>query len=222
MYYTYAIRGDGQEVTKAVSKADQLRALNAIISCLDPEKLVLPEALVNLIPPRPAGFESGSELFKKRTGLAFDPLAPAEAAADLPFSFLFDGSRLTRLVQDESGSKGLGLSEMLNQLIAKTWKSTRKTGMQKLIQFQTEQVLLTYLLSSGIDAGSSFQARAVVQQKTKELKSFIETQLKTTKDESYLAHLGYALERMKAPEKATPTAHSVIPPGAPIGCEDMY
>ena len=88
MYYTYAVRGDNQQITKPVSKEEQLRALNAVISCLDPEKLVLPSAVLNLIPPRPAGYESGIELFKKRTGLAFDALTPAETAADLPLSFL--------------------------------------------------------------------------------------------------------------------------------------
>jgi hypothetical protein len=218
MYYTYAIRGDGQQITKAVTKEEQLRALNAVISCLDPEKLVLPSQILNIIPPRPAGYEGGVEIFKKRTGLAFDALTPAETAADLPLSFLFDGSRLTRLIQYESGSNGLGLSEMIKILVDKTWKAPRKTGMQKLIQYQTEQILLTYLLASGIDQGSSIQAKAVVQLKTKELKNYINAQLKISKDENYRAHLEMALERMKAPEKATPTIHSPIPPGAPIGC----
>ena len=34
MYYTYALRGDGQVVTKAVSKEEQRKALNAIIDRL--------------------------------------------------------------------------------------------------------------------------------------------------------------------------------------------
>jgi hypothetical protein len=28
-----------------------------------------------------------------------------------------------------------------------------------------------------------------------------------------------AVERMKSPEKARPTLHAQMPPGAPIGCE---
>jgi uncharacterized protein DUF4953 len=221
MYYTYAIRGDGQQVTKAVSREEQLRALNAVVNCLEPDKLVLPQTLLNIIPPRPAGYDNSRELFKKRTGLAFDALTPAETAADLPFSFLFNGERLTRMIQYEAGSNGLSLNDMIKLLIEKTWKAPRKPGMQKLVQFQTEQVLLTYLLAAGIDQQSSVQARAVVQMKIKELKNYINAQLKTNKDEAYTAHLEMALERMKAPEKATPTIHSPIPPGAPIGCEDM-
>ncbi len=222
MHYTYATKGDGQVVTKPVSKNEQLRALKGVLACITPANLELPQQIVSLIPPRPAGFESGQEIFRKRTGLAFDALTPAETAADLPLSFLFDGQRLSRMVQYEAQNGGLGVAEMINTVLAQTWKAPRLRGMQQLIQQQNEQLVLSYLLASGINNAASFQAQAVVHLKTKELKAFIESQLKTVKDESYLAHLQLALERMKAPEKASPTIHSPIPPGAPIGCEDMY
>ena len=109
---------------------------------------------------------------------------------------------------------------MINTILQKTWKAQRRTGIEKLIQFQTEQIVLTYLLASGIDNNSSFQVKAVIQKELKDLKTYIESQKKLSKDEGYLAHLDYALERMKAPEKAVPTLHRAMPPGAPIGtCE---
>ena len=37
MYYNYALRGDGQMITKSLSKEEQLKALNAIIDCIDPK-----------------------------------------------------------------------------------------------------------------------------------------------------------------------------------------
>jgi hypothetical protein len=37
--------------------------------------------------------------------------------------------------------------------------------------------------------------------------------------DAYAAHLDQALTRMKSPEKARPTIHLPVPPGAPIGCE---
>lgn len=220
MYYTYATRGDGQIVTAAVTKEDQLKALNAILDCLDPKVLVVPDAVVNMIPPRPSGYELTFELFKKRTGLAFDALAPAETAANLPLSFLFNSERLVRMLQYETANNGLGISAMIDTILQKTWKAQRRTGIEKLIQFQTEQIVLTYLLASGIDNNSSFQVKAVIQKKLKDLKGYIESQKKLSKNESYIAHLDYALERMKAPEKAVPTLHRAMPPGAPIGsCE---
>ncbi len=219
MHYNYALRGDGQIITKPLPKAEQVRALTAILECLDPKFLELPDRIVQLIPPRPSGYGGSRELFRKRTGLSFDALSPAETAADLPLSFLFNAQRLSRMIQYETQYGGLGVAEMVNTLIAKTWKAPRLTGMQKLIQLQTEQILLTYLLSASVNDNNSFAVKAVVQKSISDLKSFIETQNKTTTDGLYKGHLLLALERMKDPAAAKPTIHREIPPGAPIGCE---
>lgn len=218
MNYTYSLRGDGQLVTEILPKKVQQDALDAMIACLHPKELELPGSITQLIPVRPSGYDFTRELFKKRTGLAFDALAPAETAADLPLSFLFNSERLSRMVQYELNG-GLGLSEMIDKLINATWKTEKLTGMQQLIQLQTEQVLLTYLLSSSVDENLPFAARGIVQKALADLKSFIEEKKKAITDTTYLGHLTLALERMKAPDKAKPTVHAAIPPGAPIGCD---
>lgn len=218
MNYTYSLRGDGQLVTENLPKKVQADALDAIIDCINPDVLELPERIVKIIPPRPAGYDFSRELFKKKTGIAFDALSPAETAADLPLSFLFNSERLSRL--DQYGiSGGLSVTDMLNKLITATWKTPKKNGVKKAISLQTEQVLLTYLLSSSIDENLSFGARASIQKSLAELKKYIEEQKKINTDNIYTAHLILALERMKAPEKARPTIHAAIPPGAPIGCD---
>jgi phosphoglycerate dehydrogenase-like enzyme len=83
---------------------------------------------------------------------------------------------------------------------------------------QTEQVLLTYLLANSVDEKISFAGRSAVRKALDDLKAYIETQKKTAAGPQYAGHLALALERMKAPEKARPTIHAPIPPGAPIGC----
>ncbi|HEY4151649.1 MAG TPA: hypothetical protein VGM41_22070, partial [Chitinophagaceae bacterium] len=143
---------------------------------------------------------------------------PAETAADFPLSFLFNSERVSRMAQYEANG-GLGVSEMIDRLLAKTWKAPRKTGMEKLIQQQTEQILLTYLLALSVDENASFAARSAGQEALNDLKTFITTRKKTTTDVSYAGHLALALERMKAPEKAKPTQLKEMPPGAPIGCD---
>ncbi len=219
MEYNYALRGDGQLVTKALSKEEQLKALNAVIDCLEPNSLELPDHISKLVPPRPTGYDFTRELFKKRTGLAFDALSPAETAADLPLSFLFNPQRLSRMAIYEVQNKGLGVAEMINMLISKTWKAPGLTGMQRLIQLQTQQMLLTYLLAASINDNNSFAVKGTLQKTLKDLKAFIETQSKMTIDEAYKGHLLLALERMNKPENAKPTIHKEIPPGAPIGCD---
>ncbi|NOT52504.1 MAG: zinc-dependent metalloprotease [Chitinophagaceae bacterium] len=216
--YNYTLKGDGRTTTETVSKAEQVKALNAVIDCIDPAVLRIPDKIAKLIPPRPAGYDASRELFRKRTGLAFDILSPAETAADLPFSFLFNAERLNRMVQYEKNG-GLGVEEMINRLMDKTWRNPRYTGIEGLIQLQTEQVLLTYLLSASVNDNNSFIVKSILQKVVTDLKAFIEQKTKTTTDVTYKGHLLLALKRMEEPVAAKPTLHKEIPPGAPIGCD---
>jgi hypothetical protein len=218
MYYSYALRGDGQVITQSLSKDEQLKALLAVVGTLDPSVLVLPERILQLIPPRPSNYDYTRELFKKRTGLAFDALSPAETAADLPLSFLFNSERINRMVEYQVQNGGLGLDEMIAVLVNATWKAGRKKRMEGLIQLQTEQLLLTYLLAASANESNSFITRSVLQKALNDLKIFIESKKRVATDGLYSGHLLLALERMKKPENAKPTLHAAIPPGAPIGC----
>jgi hypothetical protein len=217
MYYTYALRGDGQIITKMLSKEEQLNALNGLIDCIDPKALMIPDKIAALIPPRPSGYNGSRELFRKRTGLSFDVLSPAETGADVPFSFLFNSERLNRMQQQQIHG-GLGVDEMITTLINKTWKAVRRTGVEGMIQQQTEHILLTYLLAASVDENNSYGVRSVFQKQLSELKKYIELQQKTNLVLS--GHFQLALERMKNPKDAKPTLHKEIPPGAPIGCEE--
>jgi hypothetical protein len=218
LYYSYAIKGDGQMITRAVTKEEQLNALIAITDCIDPKVLEIPENILKLIPPRPAGYDYNKELFNRRTGLSFDPLAAAEAAADIPLSFLFNTNRLNRLVEFQAENNGLGIDNMINVLTTKTWKAPRLKGFQKLIQQQNEQLLLTYLLAGSINDQASFATKSELLKAIDDLKTYATAQLKATTDATYKGHLLLILERIKSPEKAKPTLHQVPPPGSPIGC----
>ena len=217
--YTYALKGDGQIVTKTLSKQNQMDALNAVAACLDPTFLALPERIIQLIPPRPAGYEYTRELFNRRTGLAFDPLSAAETAADFPLSFLFNVDRLNRMVQYQAKNNGLGVDEMINLLINKTWKAAPLKGLEGLIQSQNEQILLTYLLYISTSDEASFATKAQVLQAIDHIKQLVNAKLKKASSEAEKGNLLLTLERIKSPEKAKPTLHVNMPPGSPIGCD---
>jgi hypothetical protein len=213
--YNYALKGDGQMVTTPVTAAQQEKAMKAILECMDPSFLKLPASITSLIPPRPAGYEFTRELFKKKTGLSFDELAPAEAAADMPLSFLFHPERINRLVQQEFVG-GYGYSQMIDALVTATFKAKRRSGIEAAIQLQNEQLLLTYMLAASVDEKLSFPSKASVVASVNGLKNA----KKSADDATYKAHLDVALERCKSPEKAKPTLHAIPPPGAPIGCSE--
>lgn len=217
--YTYAIKGDGSPAMQIVPKAQQLKTLEAISLTLDPGFLLVPDRILQLIPPRPAGYSGSRELFVKRGGLQLDPLSPAETAADLPLSFLFHPDRLNRM-EAQGVQGGLSAGEMAEKLISLTFKAKRRKGVEALVQQQTEQQLLTYLLNWSVNESLSMPVRARGFLVLEDLKKWIQQQEAVSADVSLKAHYQYALERMKHPEKAQPTTHASIPPGAPIGCEE--
>jgi hypothetical protein len=59
-------------------------------------------------------------------------------------------------------------------------ESTSIAGIERLIQLQTEQVLLTYFLSASVNDNNSFIVKSNLQKVLNGLKKFIETQSKTT------------------------------------------
>jgi hypothetical protein len=218
MDYKYKARGDEQFSTQTISKETQQKALETALKCLSADFLTLPENIISIIPPRPAGYMSSRELFKKRTGLAFDPLAAAESAADFPLQFLFHPERASRMVEYEARNGGLGLEEMINQVVDKTFKTNKNQGLNRKVQFQTEQIVLTHLMALSTNEAANYQVRAVCGKVLKELKTYLEETKKTTKESDYQAHLDYALDRMKNPSSAKIAVHKELPPGAPIGC----
>ena len=221
LYYSYALRGDGQVVTRPLKKDEQKAALNAVADCMAPDLLALPDNIIRLIPPRPAGYDYTVELFTHRTGLGFDPLGAAESATDLGLSFLFNTDRLNRMAQYQVEYSGLGVSEMVDMLVERTWKAPRLQGLPELIRQQNGEMLLTYLLSASVDEKASFATKAQLRSSIDGLKTLLEgmrAQAKGTSDEG---NISLALERMKDPSKAKGTVRTVTtPPGAPIGCED--
>ena len=216
--YSYAVKGDGQFITLPLTKQEQVNALNTVVDCMDPKFLALPEKIIKLIPPRPAGYDYTKELFNRRTGLAFDPLAAAESAADFPLSFLFNPSRLNRMVQYQAENNGLGIDEMINVLMDKTWKAPRLKGLEGLILQQNEQLLLTYLLGVSLSTDISFATNAAITKAIDDIKNYATKQLAT----SNAATKGYfllTLERIKNRLEGKPFVSEPMPPGSPIGCD---
>jgi uncharacterized protein DUF4953/uncharacterized protein DUF5117 len=221
LYYSYAVRGDGQLITRSVSRDEQLRALMAAANCMDPELLALPDNIIRLIPPRPAIYDYTPELFNHRTGLGFDPLGAAESATDLALSFLFNTDRLNRMAQYQAENGGLGVIEMIDSLLGRTWKAPHLQGLPELIRQQNGQMLLTYLLAASVDEKVSFATKAQIRNVLDDLKPALENLRSGSKDKDNSGNLSLALERMKDPSKAKATVHPIlIPPGAPIGCDE--
>jgi hypothetical protein len=218
--YSYAVRGDDQVPVKAVSNADQLGALRALMKSIDPEVLEIPAQVVDLIAPRAPGAEPNRELFSKRTGVTFDALSPAEALSDFTLGLIFNPERANRIVQQSARGLSPTLADLINETIQATFKAKRKTGTQLHIQLQTEQILLSHLMNLALESSSAPITRAIAKSNLADLNTFISNQLKTTADPLIRAHLQFATERIANPSALPPSPARSLPPGAPIGSFD--
>jgi hypothetical protein len=222
VYYTYALRDDGQVPTTMVPGAEQRRALEALLSTVTPGTLALPEPVLKLIPPHPAGYQRHRELFRLRTGLTFDAISPAEAAADHTISFILDPERAERLVQQHARDMSLpDLIEVIDKVLGTTWKARHTAGYPGEVQRTVDDVVLYNLLSLASMENSSTQVRAVTAMKIADLKAWLAAESKSTKDQNQRAHLLFALTQIERferdPKELRLTKPLEPPPGQPIG-----
>lgn len=227
MDYTFALRGDGQEPTKIVAAAEQRRALDAVLATLKPEVLTVPEPLLRMIPPRPPDYERGREHFKIRTSPVFDALAPAEAAANHTLQFLFNADRAGRLVEFHArDAESPALEEVLDAILATTWKAPRGTGYAAEVAREVDNVVLYDLMGLAANERALGQVRAIAELKLEQLRTWAAAQKDKESSEEERAHLAFAASQIaqfqKDPKQAAPLSPSEPPDGPPIGTTDDY
>lgn len=212
--YTYALRGDSQTPVELVSPDEQRRALAEVLATLKPEALAVPEKILALIPPRPAGFANTRELFKSRTGLTFDEQMPVESAADMVLGLLLHSERATRLLQQHArNTKYPGLDEVLDRVIDSTWKSAPRPGYQGAVQKSVNYAALTRLMALATSDAAPATVRASTSAKLAALKAWLK--LQRGPDPRFAAALLDSWER--DPKSVSLPKAMMTPPGMPIG-----
>jgi len=223
LYYTYAVRGDGQEHTKLVPAEEQKAALAALLQTIAPGTLALNEDLIKLIPPMPAGYSRNRETITIRTGITFDPIAAAEAAANHSISLLLNPARATRLVEYHARNEEQpDLAFVLNELISATFKSEVQDGYLGEIRHAVNAVALQNMFALIANEQASEQARAITFPTLLGLKSWATKQVKSTKDNSEKASLEFMLFEIAQfendPSSFKNKQAMPMPDGSPIGC----
>ena len=216
--YNYSVRGDVNQIKPTIlSNAIQQKALDAAINCLSASSLLIPERILQLIPPRPPMYYGVGELFDKRTGMSFDALAAAEALSDFELSFLFNVERANRLVQNKARAKTMGFDNVVDAVLKNTWYANMPNGLEGSIHRQTQQLVLSWLMGVGQSTEANYEVRAICNDRMKELKIKLTNLAKT--DATHKAHYEYALERINNPKDITLPSPTIMAPGAPIGCD---
>ncbi|MBS1662779.1 MAG: zinc-dependent metalloprotease [Bacteroidetes bacterium] len=222
LYFTHAVKNDGQEPTKMVDPAEQWRAFGALMNTLSPDALALPEELIRKIPPRPSGYPSTIETFGGHTGPTFDPIAVAEAAAGNTLSYLLDHERAARLIEFQSRDAAQpGLLAVLDSLFDRTWKKTLQPGYKGELQILVDNLTLKYLLGLAADPKNGENVRGEALLKINELKDYMKSTLAGSSNPKLRAALYFGLAQIGQfeddPNKFVPQPALEMPPGAPIG-----
>jgi hypothetical protein len=222
LYYTYAIRGDGQKITERIPGTEQRRALDALLKTIDPSALTLNANILALIPPRAEGYNRTREDFHNRTGLTFDPIGAAESAASLTVGLILNAQRAARLVQYHAEDPNSpGLAEVIDKLMRVTLAVRSGDGPAGEVQRAVSAVVLYDLMQLAANENAPAEVRAIVMSRLKPLSQ--EPAIEASYGESARAFMFWVAAQVKRfelnpkdigiPKPAEP------PPGQPIGCE---
>jgi hypothetical protein len=216
--YWFNVRGGAQKPPEIVPAAEQRAAIRAVLETLSPHELEFPQALLNEIPPRPAEYPSSDENFARRTAPAFDALSGAESVAEIVSTLLLEPNRDERMVEYHAREAQYpGFSELLDDLLASTWKAQPEQGYDGAIQRTVDSVVLDHLMSLAADEHAAPQTRATASLKVSELKDWIAGELKSTTDESRRAQLFFAVQQIDRFEKNPAGVHLTVPAAPPAG-----
>jgi hypothetical protein len=224
--YAYNLKDDTQPLPQPVTAAKQEEALQTLVATLQPGFLAVPQRVLEHIPPRPFGFDPNfREVFKRRTGMLFDPLAPAEASVQLTFSLLFEPKRLSRLaIQQNYGSALPSLKTMLSTLSTNLLSDSKLSGTDYSSQLSrlVADAYLQHLMQALADGSISSEAKAQLRE---EIKAILHS--KNKQKTGFWLNQKDKLSRPASKQIASPNTLFVAPDGQPIdqdlhwlGCED--
>ena len=221
-YFSYTMRGDGRTAPVNVDAGRQKDAISALVNALAPQVLILPQSLVDLIPPRPPGHNLGRETFARSTGVSFDPLAPPASLVSLTLEVMLNRQRAARMnAFHAADSTQPGFGTVLQALKDAGWYKQRQTGMPGAIQRMTGEQILHAQMLLAADPAATSQVRSQALLSIQDLNKWLEKQGKKRLDSDWEAHYAKAgLEIrlwLEDPARLAPETIKAAPPGSPIG-----
>ncbi|HME06972.1 MAG TPA: zinc-dependent metalloprotease, partial [Bryobacteraceae bacterium] len=207
-------------ITERIPGAEQRKALDALLRTIQPSTLTLPEGVLALIPPRAIGYPRTQEDFHNRTGLTFDPVGAAEAAAGITIGLILHPQRAARLVQYHSEDGGSpALEEVIDRLLSATWKAQPAAGLGAQVQRAVDGVVLYDLMALAGNEATPAQVRAIAFDKLMGLKTWLAGQ--ASADADLRAFQAYGVAQIKKyetnPKEISVPKPMEAPPGQPIG-----
>jgi hypothetical protein len=220
-YFSYAMRGDGQPAPLTVDAKKQQAAIDALLNTLDPKVLLLPQSIVEIIPPRPPGFALDRESFNRSTGVTFDPIAPAASAISLTLDVLLNQQRAARMNVLHAADPSLpGFQSVLDALMRASWSAERHSAVEGVIQRVTASQFLDRLINLANDPKADSQVRAQAFLTIQAVDNWVsrpQGQMESDWKAFYEQTRHTIAVMMTDPSRVNPGEAHPVPPGSPIG-----
>lgn len=115
-----------------------------------------------------------------------------------------------------------GLQEVIEAIVAATWKATHASGLQAETQRIVETAVAEHLLALAANGAASSGARAIARAEAVSLRDWIAgTTAEAPEDRAlYAATVARIDLLLTRPDKFTPAPAPAVPPGQPIGDEE--
>lgn len=219
-FYSYATRGDGQVPIRRVPTVRQKEAFDELIKTLKPESLLIPEKVIQMLPPKPFASVFDLERFPSRAAPLFDPTEVMGVAAEITLSNLLEPHRATRMtfIKDESW----GWDPMLTQLIEEIFNQPIADDVEHRRAARVVQnALVERFIRLAADPRASSDVVAIVEHKLNSLKLPLSVNeasqpaVEKSHRSSLVKKIGRFQRRPAPTQSSTPL--SPAPPGSPIG-----
>lgn len=213
--YNYTVKGGEEQEVKILDRNMQEDALDAIMTTLSTEVLVIPEEKLKLFPPRAFGYGRSRESFKGNTGVTFDALGAPATASNFTLGLLLHPERAARLIQQKAvDPRQLGLDDVLEKLVDQTIKVLPEDSYSRRVHQTISYQVLEHLLALAVDQ----RATPLVKSETRSVVDQLALWLKEKPTPFYnqmLVEIQRFRENPEAYKKKV--AAPEIPDGSPIG-----
>ncbi len=212
--YRYNLRGDAQPAARPIAPEQQRRALQVALRTLEPEFLDLPDAVLEVLLPRPAGYRSHREMFEGQTAPVFDPLAAAATSADATVRGLVQRERAARMVDHHRRDAGQpDFTEVLQALREVAFTADSSAERESAIRHRVRNVIVVALIDLAADPGATPEVRGLAEGALQEIRSLLERR----DPGSQLARRIERFDNRVVPAGQEAPVATEMPPGQPIG-----
>jgi len=165
MDFRYAMRGDGQTPTQILPAASQRKALTVALDALEPAALAVPERVMAMIPPAPAGGDGSLEWMGSAGNTSFDQISLAGGLATEVIEGILHRDRTARLALFSArDASNVSPDEVLRVLVDRTWGAAASANAnEQALRRTVQRVALNTMLDVAGDQRGLAEVRSVTE-----------------------------------------------------------